>query len=255
MRLDLDKTRVLVTGASRGIGLAIAEAFVAEGAAVAIVARGKEDLAAAKKLLKGGRTVSIAADMTVHDEVVRAVAEAEAALGPLEVIVANLGSGASLPGLAVPRAEWERVMALNFFGASSLASVTAERLAERGRGSLVFVSSIAGLEALGAPAPYAAAKAALQSLVKSYSRLLGGKGIRVNAVAPGNILFPGGTWDRKLQEDPDSVDAMLRRDVPLGRLGKPHEIAAVVAFLASPRASYITGATIVVDGGQTRAIA
>jgi len=254
MRLDLDGSRVLVTGASRGIGLAIAEAFVAEGAAVAIVARGKPDLAAAQGRMGVGKTVAIAADMIRHDEVVRAVAEAETALGPLDVVVANLGGGASVSGTAIPRAEWERVMALNFFGAASLASVAADRLAERGRGALVFVSSIAGLEALGAPAPYAAAKAALQALIKSYARLLGGKGVRVNSVAPGNILFPGGTWDRKVQQDAAGIDAMLRREVPLGRLGTPQEVAAAVAFLASRRASFITGATLVVDGGQTRAI-
>ena len=254
MDLALARKAVLVSGASRGIGLAISEAFIAEGAGVAMVARGAADLAAAGTRVGTASVFPIAADMTVDQDIVRAFDEAETALGPLDIVVANLGGGASIAGTAVPRQEWERVMTLNFLGAASLATLAAERMGARGRGALVFVSSIAGLEALGAPAPYAAAKSALQALVKSYARALGGKGVRVNAVAPGNIYFAGGTWDRRIRADEAGVEAMIEREVPLGRMGKPSEVADAVLFLASARAAYITGATLVVDGGQTRAI-
>jgi 3-oxoacyl-[acyl-carrier protein] reductase len=255
MDLALRGQTALVSGASRGIGLGIAQAFAAEGVRMALAARGAEAFGKAAASLGAADTpVTIAADMTDETEIRRAFARAEDALGGLDIVVANVGSGASVAGHEVTRAEWERVMTLNFFGAASLASVAAQHLGARGKGSLIFVSSIAGLEAVGAPAPYAAAKAALQGLVKSYARTLGPIGVRVNAVAPGNIWFDGGVWDGRLKADRAGVEAMLAREVPLRRLGAPREVADVVAFLASDRASFITGATIVVDGGQTRTI-
>jgi 3-oxoacyl-[acyl-carrier protein] reductase len=120
-------------------------------------------------------------------------------------------------------------------------------------GSIVFVSSIAGLESLGAPLPYGAAKAALEHYSKDLARRVGKHGVRVNTVAPGNILFPGGTWQRKLDADSPDVMQMISAEVPLGRFGAPEEIGALVAFVSSPKAAFITGACLVADGGQTRA--
>jgi 3-oxoacyl-[acyl-carrier protein] reductase len=254
MDLELADLNVLVSGASRGIGFAIAEAFAAEGARLALVARGAEALLRASNAVGSQHTpLTIVADMTAEDQIRASIETVEGKFGQLDIVVANIGSGASMAGYEVGRDEWERAMTLNFFGAATLASIVAPRLAKQGKGSLIFVSSIAGLETVGAPAPYAAAKAALQSLVKSYARLLGPNQVRVNAVAPGNVLFPGGVWDRKLQQDRPGVEEMLMREVPLQRFAEPKEIAEVVAFIASPRSSFVTGATIVVDGGQTRA--
>jgi 3-oxoacyl-[acyl-carrier protein] reductase len=251
MDLDLGGKRVFVGGASRGIGLAIAQAFAAEGAKVAIAARGRADLDAASRNLKGG--LAIESDLTDEKAAVQAVDRAEAELGPLDVVVANVGSGISTVASPVPRSEWQRMMDVNFFGASSIGTHAAHLMAGRKGGALVFISSIAGLEAVGAPAAYAAAKAALQAMVKSLAREYGQKNVRVNAVAPGNVVFPGGSWDQRRREAPDKVEQALK-DVPLGRLGEPREIADVVLFLASGRASFVTGATWVVDGGQTRRI-
>jgi 3-oxoacyl-[acyl-carrier protein] reductase len=252
MDLGLKGARVLVSGGSRGIGLAIARAFAAEGARLAIAARGAEQLGvAARGLATDPPVLELNADMTQDEDVRRAVARAEAALGGIDIYIANVGSGV-FPAGPFRRDDWERCMATNLFGAASLAGLAAERLKSARNGSLIFVSSIAGLEAIGAPAAYAAAKAALQALVKTMARELGPHGVRVNAVAPGNVLFEGGSWERKLQEDAERVNALIRSEVPLQRFAAPAEIADVVVFLASPRAAFVTGATWVVDGGQTR---
>lgn len=250
MDLGLKDKRVFVAGGSRGIGLAIARAFVDEGAKVAIAARGREDLAAAEKSLAG--VLALTGDMTDDKAVNECLDRTEKQVGPLDILVANVGNGTSTGGAAIASDEWQRMMAVNFFGAASLAVSAGRRFAERGQGAMVFISSIAGVESIGAPAAYAASKAALQSMVKSFSAELGPKGVRVNAVAPGNVLFPGGSWERKNLEAPDKVERMLASEVPLRRLGAPGEIADVVLFLSSRRASFVTGATWVVDGGQTR---
>jgi 3-oxoacyl-[acyl-carrier protein] reductase len=144
-------------------------------------------------------------------------------------------------------------MGVNLFASTNMIEA-ARPIMSRGSGdrAIICVSSICGLAALGAPVTYSAAKAALNATVRGLARPLALEGIRINAVAPGNILFDGGTWSRKVAEDRTAVDDMLAREVSLRRLGKPEEVADVVAFLASPRAAFITGTVMVADGGQLR---
>ncbi|WP_063688100.1 SDR family NAD(P)-dependent oxidoreductase [Bradyrhizobium stylosanthis] len=252
MKLELEDRVALVTGASRGIGLAIAAALVAEGAKVALAARGTEALNAARATISGQSSIHIA-DVTDPAAAAALVQDVERQWGRLDVLVCNVGSGASVPPGKETAAEWSRLMDLNFF-ASTNTIEAARPLMARGSGdrSIICISSIAGMAALGAPVTYYAAKAALNATVRGLARPLALDGIRINAVAPGNILAADGTWARKLAENRPAVEDMLAREVALRRLGKPEEIADLVAFLASPRAAFITGSVMVADGGQLR---
>jgi len=257
MDLGLTGKVALIAGSSRGIGFATARAFLREGANVAITARGAETLGRAKDALVSEvspeRVVALQGDMTSPADIRRALDETIGAFGGLDAVVANVGSGTGRSGWELTPDDWMSAMRINFLGGMALAAAVLPSLIARGQGSLTFVASITGIEATGAPLPYSAAKAALVSASKHLARLAGVRRVRVNTVAPGNILFPGGTWERKLEEQRDAVERYIRADVPLQRFGTPEEIADAVVFLASARAEFITGACLVVDGGQTRA--
>lgn len=249
MNLDLTGKTALVSGASRGIGLAIAQALHAEGCNLALAARGREGLDAAARSFSERVSVHAgdAADATAAQAI---AAEAAGHWGGLDILVCNAGSGQSVAPGSETEAEWRRILDLNLF--SALNMIAAARPHMRPGGAIVCLSSICGLAALGAPVTYSAAKAALNAAVRGLARPLAGEGVRINAVAPGNILFPGGVWARKLAEDKAGVEAMLARDVAQGRLGAPEDIAALTVFLSSPRAGFITGQVYVADGGQLR---
>lgn len=252
MKLELADRVALVTGASRGIGLAIATTLAAEGAKVALAARGADALNAARATVGAQSSVHLA-DVTDAAAAAALVQEVERQWGRLDILVCNVGSGASVPPGKETAAEWSRVMDLNLFAATNMIEA-AQPLMARGGGdrAIVCISSIAGMAALGAPVTYYAAKAALNASVRGLARPLALEGIRINAVAPGNILSADGTWARKLAENSAAVEEMLVRDVALRRLGKPEEVADLVAFLSSPRAAFITGSIMVADGGQLR---
>ncbi len=253
MKLDIEGRIALVVGASRGIGFAIADTLAAEGASVALAARGLDSLKAAAG--KIGRGASIhAADVTDPAAAQALVKAVEKQWGGIDILVCNVGSGASVPPGEETAAEWKRVLDVNLFASTNMIEA-ARPIMRRGNGerAIVCVSSICGLAALGAPVTYSAAKAALNATVRGLARPLALEGIRINAVAPGNILFEGGTWARKIAENKPAVDDMLTREVAQRRLGTPAEIADLVAFLASARAAFITGTVIVADGGQLRA--
>lgn len=256
MNLELSGTSALIAGASRGIGLSIARAFLREGARVAITGRDRTSLDAAVRMLVDdagdGRVFAIQADMTEPAQIRVAVEQTRSALGGPTSVVANVGSGVAPRGWNLTMDDWLDVLRVNLLGAMALATESLPALIEAGGGSMTMVSSIAGREAISAPIPYSAAKSALETAVKSLARSVGEHKVRVNAVAPGNILFEGGMWDRRRSEQPEEVGRYIDVEVPLRRFGCPEEIADAVVFLSSKRASFITGASLVVDGGQTR---
>ncbi len=250
MQLELKGKTALVTGSSKGIGRAIAEMLQAEGCQVALNGRNPDDLAAATTQLVG--TIGVAGDVSRPDDARRVVSEVVSSFGRLDILVCNVGSGRSVPPGNETADEWQRVFALNLWSSTNTVEAAREALATS-KGAIVCISSICGLEMIpGAPVTYSAAKAALHAYVRGIARPLGKQGVRINAVAPGNILFAGSVWSKKMEEDKQTVQSMLTSEVALGCLGTPADVASLVAYLASPCCRFATGGIWTLDGGQVR---
>lgn len=253
MELGLRGKVVLVTGASRGIGRAIAEAFAAEGCRLCICARGRQTLEEAAAVLRqrGAEVLAVAADVTQPDQVEHVVQAALERYGRIDVLVNNVG-GSTGAGIAeTSDIEWQQGLELNLLSSVRMSRAVVPVMRRQGGGAIIMISSIYGRES-GGRMVYNAAKAAQISLTKAMARELGGQGIRVNTVAPGSILFPGGGWERRMQADPEGMARFVQQEMPYGRFGRPEEVASVVVFLASERASLVNGACIPVDGAQGR---
>jgi 3-oxoacyl-[acyl-carrier protein] reductase len=238
----------LVTGGTRGIGLGIARALAAEGCRVSVVARGEADVERTAASLKG---VGVAADLLTEQGCRRAVDATVKALGPVEILINNLGARAGSSWADTGPSEFEAAFDGNVGVSVRMTQLVLKGMLERGWGRIVVISSVWGRESGGAPA-YNAAKAAEISMVTSLAREVAARGVTVNAVAPGSILWEGGGWDRRQKSDPEGIADFVRRDMPLGRFGSVDEVASVVAFVCSAPASLVNGACISVDGGQSR---
>jgi len=253
MDLGLRGKVVVITGSSRGIGRATAIAFGAEGARVVLSARGAEQLdeAAGAVRAAGGEALPVQVDVTTDEGVGRLLDETSRAFGPVDVLVNNVGGSRGAPTWEASDEDWRSVLDLNLMPAVRCSRAVIPAMIERRAGSIVIVSSIYGRESGGATT-YNAAKAAELSLAKQLARQLAPHNVRVNAVAPGSVIFPGGGWQRRVDADPEAMRRFVQSDMPLGRFGEPPEIASVIVFLSSERASLITGACLNVDGGQSR---
>ncbi|MCW2609980.1 MAG: 3-oxoacyl-ACP reductase [Cryptosporangiaceae bacterium] len=253
MELGLGGRRALITGGSRGIGLAIARALVAEGAAVALCARGEAELADAVASLaaSGGRAGGIRADVTDEADLTAAVDRAAAALGGLDLLVANAGGAAGGGLLDSTPADWVATYGLNVLHAAHAVRVAVPYLAGSDAAAVLLVSSLSAHRP-GSRSSYATAKAAESHLAPVLADELGGRGIRVNAISPGSTLVPGGGWDRMRAERPAEFGRFAAEEFPAGRLVTAEEVADVACFLLSPRAAGVNGADVAVDGGQQR---
>jgi 3-oxoacyl-[acyl-carrier protein] reductase len=253
VNLDLESKRVLITGASRGIGLAIAKGFLNEKSRTCIVSRGSTSLFDSEQELQrkfsSKNIFALKCDCTKIKSLEGLRDDLESKWGGLDIVVVNVGDGRSVVGSLPSNDDWQRTWDNNFESALHTARTFLPML-EKSKGVLLFISSIAGMEAFGAPTDYSTAKAAIIALSKNLARKLA-PNIRVNVVAPGNVYFEGGAWDEKIKKNKEKINNIIETSVPLKRFAAPEEIADAVVFLCSDRSRFITGTTLVIDGGQS----
>jgi 3-oxoacyl-[acyl-carrier protein] reductase len=259
MDLGLAGKIAIVTGSSRGLGLASARALVGEGCRVTICARGEARLhEAADEIRTAGAdgrdsVLPVAIDLSTAGGVESVVDRTVEAFGGLDILVNNVGLARGAGITETSDAEWTEAIEHTLFPAIRASRLAVPHMRRRGGGAIVMIASIYGREA-GGRMTYNAVKAGEISLAKSMARELARDNIRVNSVAPGSISFPGGSWHRRQQEDPAGIADFVSRELPFGRFGRPEEVGAVVAFLVSPCASWISGASVPVDGCQSRSL-
>ena len=258
MDLELTGKVAIVTGSSRGLGLASATALVQEGCRVTICARGEARLDEVADELRrlaadDSRVLPVVADLATADGVGAVMARTVETFGGLDILVNNVGLARGASIAETSDAEWHEALDQTLFPAIRASRLAVPHMRRRGGGAIVMIASIWGRES-GGRMTYNAVKAAEISLAKSMAQQLAADNIRVNSVAPGSILFPGGSWHLRQQEDPAAIAAFVRRELPFGRFGRPEEVGAVVAFLVSARASWISGSCVPVDGCQSRSL-
>jgi 3-oxoacyl-[acyl-carrier protein] reductase len=256
MDLGLREQVAIVTGSSRGLGLASATALAAEGCRVTLCGRTPgtlEAAAAAVRAAAGGddRVLAIRGDVTRAEDLESIVARTVETFGSLDVLVNNVATAGGAGLLDTSDAEWQEAIDQTLMPTIRASKLAVPHMQRRGAGSIVIIASIFGREA-GGRMTYNAVKAAQISLGKSLAQQLASSNIRVNSVSPGSILFAGGSWWKRQQQNPDAIADFVKTELPFGRFGRPEEVGDVVAFLASPRASWISGTSVVVDGCQSR---
>ncbi|WP_043932627.1 SDR family NAD(P)-dependent oxidoreductase [Bacillus sp. EB01] len=250
MDLLLQGKNILITGGSKGIGKAIAAAFVAEGANVAISARGMDALEKTNEELEGKATI-FQADITNPEEREKLIMSFVEKYGTIDVLINNAGGSNGGNATETEMDLYYEAMELNYFSAVHLSKLAVEHMKKQQSGSIINITSIFGRES-GGKVTYNNAKSALISFTKSLADEVISSGIRVNSIAPGSILHETGNWKKRLEADPEGIKDFVKKEIPAGRFGTPEEIANVAVFLASEKASWIVGASINVDGGQSR---
>jgi 3-oxoacyl-[acyl-carrier protein] reductase len=248
MQISLAGKRAVVAGGSKGIGRSIALAFADAGAAVSICARGRAalDATAAEVAVRGVRAHAGECDLADQGAIASYIAAAAEALGGIDILVNN----ASGFGATDDEAGWARSIDIDVLATVRASHAAIPLIEQAGGGAILNISSISGYGASARSAPYAAVKAAVINYTMSQALMLAPRKIRVNAIAPGSIEFPGGMWEQRRTQQPQLYSAILR-SIPWGRLGHPEEIANVAVFLCSSAASWVTGQTLIVDGGQS----
>ena len=257
MDLGLAGKVAMVTGASRGLGRYMALKLAEEGCDLAICARSADTLSGTADEIRalGRRVLARPLDVTAVGAAEKMVAATLQELGQIDILVNNVGGNRRGQVHETSDADWQEIMDLNFNSHLRFSRAVVPHMLERQEGVILFISSIFGREAGGKGLSiYNTTKAALISLAKIMSLELAGQGIRVNSIAPGSIRFPGGSWDKRCIEDPQGMAEFIRQNLPLGRFGSAEELADVVTFLASPRASLVTGSCVNVDGGQSHSL-
>ena len=250
MLLNLAGKTALITGSSKGIGFAIARALHSEGCNVSLNARDEKNLNAASRRLKG--SVVAPGDVSKIDDAIRVVNESTQKLGGLDILICSVGSGKSVAHGFENAEEWRRVFEINFWSAVNIID-SARGALRKSKGVIVCISSICGLEVIpDAPITYSTAKAALNAYVRGMAKPLGNEGIRINAIAPGNILFSGSVWEEKLENDFAGVMGKIQKEVSLKRFGELEDISNIALWLSTPLANFVSGSIFVVDGGQSR---
>jgi 3-oxoacyl-[acyl-carrier protein] reductase len=264
VNLQLADKVAIVTGSSRGLGLASAKALAAEGCRVCLCARGAEALAQAAAEVRaladshpgtgdGSNVVAVVGDLATSEVAASVVDATIKAFGGVDILINNVGKAQGGELLDTSDEIWQEALDQTLYPAIRMSRLVVPHMKQRGGGSIVMIASIWGRES-GGRMTYNAVKAAEISLAKSLAQQLAKDGIRVNSVAPGSIMFPGGSWDKRQQADPAGIAEFVRREMPFGRFGRPEEVGAAVAFLASPRASWISGSCVPVDGCQSRSL-
>jgi 3-oxoacyl-[acyl-carrier protein] reductase len=249
MDLGLSGRVAIITGSSRGLGKATALSLAREGVAVSISARGEEALNVARAEIEGagGKVLATVADLTTAEGCQSLFAETARTLGPPDILVNNVGGAGREDSDEV----WLEAYQRNVMAAVRMCRLVLPGMREAGRGAIVHVASVWGREA-GGSIQYNHVKAALISHAKNLALEVAHDGIRVNSVCPGSIRFPGGSWDRRANEDPEGMARFVEQNIPAGRFGRAEEVADTITFLCSDRASWVTGAALNIDGGQSR---
>jgi 3-oxoacyl-[acyl-carrier protein] reductase len=257
MDLGLADKVAIITGSSRGLGLASARALAAEGCLVCLCARTPSTLEQARRdvamrAVGDERVIAVAADVSTPHGVRAVIDGTVAAFGGVDILVNNVGLARGATLVDTSDAEWQEALDQTLFPAIRASRLAVPHMTERGGGAIVIIASVFGREA-GGRMTYNAVKAAEISLGKSLAQQLAPSNIRVNSVSPGTILIEAGSWRKRQKENPAAIADFVKRELPFGRFGTPEEVANVVAFLCSPRASWISGTSVVVDGCQSRA--